>query len=94
MTPTIDVGSYVAVFLVENSGKYHVEPSHWDELDAAYHHWIERKIDRVLTLTCTDGGPVLLAASRIDSLTLVTPETRKRSFELQEALKAEGGFTE
>lgn len=83
---------WIAVFVP--NGKYHVERSHWDELDAAYHHWIERRIDRVLSLTLMDGTPLLIAASRIEELTLSTPESRRRSRELAEAEKAEGGFVE
>lgn len=92
MSDTVEYGSYVCVFVVENAGKYHVDLSHWDELDGAYHHWIERKIDRVLSLTCTDGGPLLLAASRITELCQSTPETRERSRQLEAACKAESGF--
>jgi hypothetical protein len=89
-----DAGTYVALFVVENAGKYHVEAVHWDELDAAYHHWIERRIDRVLSLTCTDGGPLLIAASRIAELCMVTPETRQRQRELESAFKAEAGYSD
>lgn len=94
MSGIAEYGSHICLFVVENAGKYHVEASHWDELDAAYHHWIERRIDRVLSLTCTDGGALLIAASRIAELAMSTPETRARSRELAEACKAEGGFQE
>lgn len=94
MTDAIEVGAYVVVFLVDNSGKYHVEASCWDDLDAAYHHWIERKIDRVCAITCVDGAPLLIAASRIGELCLATPETRAREREIASALKAESGFEE
>lgn len=92
MSATADFGSHIALFVVENAGKYHVDLAHWDELDAAYHHWIERRIDRVLSLNCTDGGPLLIAASRIAEVTTSTPETRARSRELEEAYKAETGY--
>ncbi len=94
MSATAEAGSYIALFLIATDGKYHVEAGHWDEIDAAYNHWIERRIDKVLSLTCNDGGPLLIAASMIGGLALSTPATRQRSRELDEAIKAESGFTE
>lgn len=92
MSSTVELGSYVAVYV--EGGRYHVDPSHWDELDAAYHHWTERHIDRVLALSCNDGAALLIAASRIAELYLSTPEQRQRSRELAAAEKAEAGFTD
>lgn len=94
MRETIEAGTYICLFVLDGAGnKYHVDESFWDEIDAAYHNWIERKIDRVLALTCSDGGPVLVAASRISELCLSSPEIRMRGREQSEALKAEGGFS-
>lgn len=94
MSTTSAAGSFVQVYIRENGGRYHVQPEHWDEFDAAYHHWVERRIDRVLSLTCNDGGPLLVAASRISEIVMSTPENRERDRELVEALKAESGFAE
>ena len=94
MSDTIDSGSYAALYLDGESGEFHIQPHHWDEIDAAYHNWVERRIDRVLSLTCDDGRPLLIAASRVGGLAMSTPEYRQRSRELDDARKAEGGFIE
>jgi len=95
MSEALDGLSYICLFVLDrDGGKYHVDMQHWDELDAAYGNWIEKKIDRVLTLTCLDGGPLLIAVSRIAELCPSTPEIRQRSREQGEALKAETGFAD
>jgi hypothetical protein len=73
---------------------YFVDATHWDEIDAAYGHWIERRIDRVLSLVSRDGGEVRIAVSRVSDFCLSTPEVRARARELDAAEKAESGFQE
>lgn len=92
--PLVELGSWVAVFVVENAGKYHVSVDHWDEIDAAMHHWAERRIDRVLTLTSNDGEALLIPASRISDVSRSTPVSRERQRALEAASKAEMGFEE
>lgn len=94
VTPTTELGSFVRLYIVENGGAYHVMEDHWDEIDAAYHNWIERKIDRVLSLVGNNGSDILLAASRISEVCRMTPECRQRARELEAAEKAESGFAE
>ena len=89
-----DVGTYISMPLVGDGSAYHVVPDHWDELDGAYHNWVERRIDRVLELTCAEGSRLLVAASQIQALYLSTPESRRRHSEREAALKAEDGFSE
>lgn len=86
--------SWIDVYLVPPGGHYHVSLEHWDEIDAAYHHWIERRIDRVLTLTCADSEPLMIAASRVGEFSRSTPEGRARGRVITDAVKAETGFVE
>lgn len=69
-----------------------VSGDHWDELDAAYHNWYERHIDRVLALTCLTGSDFIVAASRISDILRSTPESRTKNHELEAAQKAARGF--
>lgn len=91
---TETLGSFVQLFIRNDGGRYHVAHEHWNEIDAAYTHWTERGIDRVLTLSCTNGSPVLLAVSRIGEMHLSTPESRQLDITLADALKAETGSFE
>lgn len=66
----------------------------WDELDAAYHAWIERRIDRVLALTLITGDDLLIAASHVHDIARITPTGRERKRRLREIEKKETGFSE
>lgn len=92
--PTTEVGAFIVLTVGTNESVYHVVPGEWDEIDGALHNWVERKIDRLLALTSTNGADVLLPASRISDVFHSTPESRARGRELEAALKAEGGFAE
>lgn len=94
MTTDASAGSFVQVFIVHDGGCYHVEAHHWDAIDAALHQWIERRVDKVLALTCTNGCDLLLPASRIGEVCMSTPVTRERGREQDAAMKAEGGFAD
>lgn len=82
------------VIVYTNGGKYYVADDHWSELVAAYHGWMERSHNRVLSLTGRDGAEILLAASIMTDLCRSTPDSRRRSRELEAAEKAEAGFAE
>jgi len=86
--------SYIAIFLENEDANFRVETHHWDEIDAAYHQYVERRIDRVLTLDSTDGTPLLIAASRIGGVSISSPESRERIRAIEAALKQEAGFAE
>ena len=92
MTDQIDLGSWVMVFLVEGGGCYNVAPDHFDEIDAAYGDWIDRRRDHVLSLVTTSGADLRIAVSRISEFVSCAPETRARGRALNAAEKAEDGF--
>ena len=94
MNGTPDAGSMLRLYVVENGGVYLVDLSHWDEIDAAYGDWIERKRDRILCLSGINGGDIRIAASRISEFCNSTPETRARMRDIEAAEKAESGFAE
>lgn len=94
MSAIVEVGSFVKVYVVDNGGVYNIDFHQWDEIDAAYHAWIERRIDRVLALTGVSGGDVLIAASRISDVCASTPDSRERDRAIEAAQKAESGFEE
>lgn len=91
---TLELGSWVMLFTTQGQSMYFVDAAHWDEIDAAHGHWIERRIDRVLSLVGRDGSDIRIAASRISDFCLSTPEARARGRELEAAEKAESGFAE
>lgn len=82
------------VIVYTPGGKYYVADEHWTELVAAYHGWMERSHNRVLSLTGRDGADILVAASIITDLCRSTPESRRLAREFEAAEKAEAGFTE
>jgi len=90
----VEIGTFIAVYVREDGGCYHVHDRQWDEIDAALHNWIERRIDRVLALTTCDGADLLVPASRLAEVTRSTPETRDVSRKRDAAMKAENGFEE
>lgn len=90
----LGLGAFVVVTVVGEDSAWWVEPEMWDEADAAYHNWIERRIDRVLSFTTDAGAPLLLAASRIGALALTSPEIRAKMRAIDAARKAESGFEE
>lgn len=91
---TVAVGSFIQVYIRENGGQYHVDTQHWDEIDAALHQYIERGIDRVLSLTSTCQKEILIPVSRVSDASTSTPESRQRNREIMAALKAEDPFSE
>lgn len=82
------------VIVYTPGGKYYVANEHWTELVAAYHGWMERSHNRVLSLSGRDGADIVIAASIITDVCRSTPDSRKRSREFEAAEKAESGFTE
>lgn len=89
-----DITSWIIVYTVENGGRYHIETSHWDEIDAAFGQWIERRYDKVLCLTGYNGSDIRMPASRISDFSLCTADSRARMRELEAMEKAESGYVE
>ncbi len=92
-TSNVEIGTFVAVSLV-SSETYWIPERYWDEIDAAFHNFIERRIDKLLSLTTLAGAEILIPVSRIGDVGLSTPETRDRTRALDRAMQAEQGFTE
>lgn len=90
----VHLGSWVVVFLVEQGGCYAVAAQHFDEIDAAYGDWTERRRDRVLALTATNGSDLRIAVSRISEFGTSTPDTRACGRALMAAEKSEAGFAD
>jgi hypothetical protein len=90
----VELGTFVAVSIRDDDSYYQVNPEHWDEIDAALHNFIERRINKVLALTTNSGSALLLPASMISSVLMSTPEIRVRHRALAAAAKAEEGFSE
>lgn len=89
-----ELGTFLAVYIRYDNGVHHVLDSHWDEMDAALHQFVERNIDRVLTLTNCNGAEIMLPASQVGAVVRTTQESRQRQRERDAAFKAEGGFDE
>jgi hypothetical protein len=92
-TPNADteVGNFVEIALGQQ-GAYFVPTDYWDEIDAALHQYVERNIDRVLTIKTLAGSDLLLPVSRIGDVVTSTPEARARNREIARAINAEKGF--
>lgn len=90
----IELGAWVSIFVREDGRMHQVKPEQFDEIDAAFGNWIERRIDRLLHLTTLNGGELLIPASRMSEAVRSTPETRELQRRLEAASKAEGGFDE
>lgn len=90
----VELGTYMVLSVADDNSSWWLSPDMWDEADAAYHHWIVRRIDRVLSFTTDAGAPLLLSASRIGALSMTTPEIRARMRAIDAARKAEAGFEE
>lgn len=86
---TAALGSWILLYTVQANSMYIVDAAQWDEIDAAYGNWIERRIDRVLCLTGRDGSDIRIAASRVSDFCLSTPEARGKAREYELAEKAE-----
>lgn len=92
MSEPLELGSWAIAYT--NGGKYYVADEHWQELVSAYHGWMERSHNRVLTLTGRDGAQIVIAASVLTDICRSTPETRMRMAAIEQAEKAERGFQE
>lgn len=89
-----DVGTFLCIYIRYDGGAFHVAESYWDEIDAAFHQYVERNINRVLSLTNTNGADLLLPACQIGAVLRTTPESRERQRKLDAASKIETGFQE
>lgn len=87
----MNVGNYVALYL-ENNSYYRIEPEYWNELDAAYGNWVEKKIDKLLCLVELSGEEIRIAASKINDMRLATLAGRAKGELVSKALKDELGF--
>ena len=83
------VDTYLKVY--EPDGHVQVLPEDEPRINAAVGDWIDSgdTRDRLLDLTLIDGGAYYTKASRIMSWVLSTPETRRRGWEIQKAMKDE-----
>jgi hypothetical protein len=79
-----DIGTFLRLFEVDDA-TVAVLREHEDEVDAAYSHWIERGIDKVLRLTTSHGDEYVTCASRIERFTVSTPEGRRKAIQLEAA---------
>jgi len=90
----IELGNWVSIFTVENGAYHQVREDQFDEIDAAYGNWVERRIDKLLHLTTVEGGDCLIAASRISEVVRSTPTTRELMRRFAEQSKREEGFNQ
>lgn len=94
MTEQLDIGEFVELTLKNEDGAYYVGAGHWDEIDAAYHQFIERRLDKVLSLITLAGGDLLLPISHVSAVSRSTPEVRAKNARIGAAIKSEQGFVD
>lgn len=75
--------------LNDGTGFYRIPMDQWDYIEAAFGHWIERGIDKMLILTDISGADVRVPASKVMDFFTDTPEVRKRGLVWEKAYKAE-----
>jgi len=89
----IELGNWISIFTVENGAYHQVRDDQFDEIDAAYGNWAERRVDKLLHLTTVEGNDLLIAASRISEVVRSTPATREAMRRFAKLSKIEDGFS-